>query len=159
MPFLCVCVRFKDASLVSLRRDACPPPERVSTSAQERATPPPRQISASTTAESRIPMTKSVRRAFFPLLLFHFLLLLHDPVSGVHQSKQEIPKQAFCFYDLFAVINCVKEHDFVLFIHPCRLFRFLPMRFLLLSTAAYRSVVHVFKMKRLCPGGHSRVAL
>ena len=91
--------------------------------------------------------------------LFLFFLRLHDPVSGVHQSKQEIPKQAFCFYDLFAVIKCVKGHDFVLFIHPCRLFRFLPMRFLLLSIAAYRSVVHVFKMKRLCPGGHSRVAL
>ena len=91
--------------------------------------------------------------------LFLFFLLLHDPVSGVHQSKQEIPKQAFCFYDLFAVINCVKGHDFVLFIHPCRLFRFLPMRFLFLSTAAYRSVVYVFKMKRLCPSGHSRVAL
>ena len=85
------------------------------------------------------------------------MLLLHDSVSGVHQSTYEVPKQVFGFPDLLAVFYRVKRPNSVLRIDPSNLvFR---IHTFFLSITSYRSEVSWRKGKRLRPSGHSRVCV
>lgn len=61
----------------------------------------------------------------------------------------------FCFSYHGAVVGDTEGRDLVSLIKPYRLFFFN----FLLSCATYRSEGYSFKMKRICPNGHSRITL
>lgn len=51
-----------------------------------------------------------------------FLLLLHDSVSGIHQSAYEVPKQAFRISNPSSVLERMECQNSVIRVDPNRLF-------------------------------------
>ena len=52
-------------------------------------------------------------------------VVLQDPVSGVCQSENKVPKLVLWFHDQFAVVNDMERYDFIVLIDPCRFYFFL----------------------------------